>query len=63
MEWIDENTLHYQAIMEGKIPTMQFLLSLGNHVRILKPAELKKEILKIVQDMAGMYQNENKSVL
>ena len=42
---------------------MQFLLSLGNHVRILKPAELKKEILKIVQDMAGMYQNENRSVL
>lgn len=56
MEWIDENTLHYQAVMEGKIPTIQFLLSLGNQVHILAPVEIKKEILRILQDMTGMYQ-------
>ena len=31
-EWIDEHVLHFTTIMEGKIPAMQFLLSLGNQV-------------------------------
>lgn len=55
MTWIDEDTLHYQTTMEGKIPTIQFILSLGNQVEMLAPLDLKQEIVKIIEDMRTQY--------
>ena len=54
-EWIDEHVLHFTTIMEGKIPTMQFLLSLGNQVEVRKPLSLKAELKHIVEDMFRQY--------
>ena len=54
-EWIDEHVLHFTTIMEGKIPAMQFLLSLGNQVEVRKPLSLKAELKHIVEDMFRQY--------
>jgi len=43
------------TIMEGKIPAMQFLLSLGNQVEVRKPLSLKAELKHIVEDMFRQY--------
>lgn len=55
-EWVKEDCFHFTTIMEGKIPTMQFILSQGNQIEVIKPAVLKKELQKVVEDMYRQYQ-------
>ena len=55
MKWIDEDTLYLRTIMEGKIDTIAFLLSLKGDCRLLSPQTLQKEMLKIIEDMKQAY--------
>ena len=54
-EWIDDETFHFQTMMEGKISVLRFLLSHGNQVKVLKPESLKKEMKEIIEDMFYEY--------
>lgn len=54
-EWINEHTLHYHTVMEGKMETISFLLSLGSQCRVMQPQSLREEIQKILQDMTVHY--------
>lgn len=54
-EWISSDSLHFTTIMEGKLDTIKFLLSLGNQCEVVAPVELKDEIYKILQDMTRLY--------
>lgn len=54
-EWIDAETLHYTTIMEGKMNVMMLILSLGSQCEVLRPAELKHEIIQNAKDMLTRY--------
>ncbi len=54
-EWIDDTTYHLKTLMEGKIATLQFLLSCGNKIEIKEPMILKAELKEIVEDMLKQY--------
>lgn len=55
-KWIDDKTLYYKTTMEGKIPTIQFLLSLGNHVEVIAPLYIRNEIASMIEKMRLRYQ-------
>lgn len=55
MEWIEDGKLHYTTMMEGKMETISFLLSLGAQCKIIQPNQLQKEIYEILQAMLGNY--------
>ena len=54
-QWIDEHTLHLTTIIEGKLDTISFLLSLKDQCTLHAPLELKKEMRKLLEDMVGAY--------
>lgn len=55
MEWMDEETLHFTTIMEGKVETINFLLSLRNQHTLRSPVSLRQEMLGIIEDMKKAY--------
>lgn len=54
-EWIDATTYHLSTLIEGKIATLQFLLSCGNKIEIKEPTILKEELKEIIEDMLQYY--------
>ena len=54
-EWIDKDCLHVSVVMEGKLEALHFLMSLQHECKLLAPQELKKEMLKIIEDMNKAY--------
>lgn len=54
-KWLDANTLYYRTTMEGKIPTIQFILSLGKQVEVLSPASIREELVNIIEEMRKRY--------
>lgn len=62
-EWINEHTLYVSTIMEGKIETISFLLSLKDQCTLLSPRSLKEEMLKILKDMEGVYSQYSETLL
>ncbi len=59
-KWIDNKTLYYKTTMEGKIPTMQFLLSLGNQVEVIAPSHIRNEIASTIEKMRIRYQRSDR---
>lgn len=57
MEWINDHTLRYHTIMEGKMEIISFLLSLGAQCKVIEPKEICEDITKILQDMMENYNN------
>ena len=54
-EWIDKDCLHVSVVMEGKLEALHFLMSLQHECKLLAPQELKKEMLKIIEEMNKAY--------
>jgi len=53
--WINENTLHYQTIFEGKKEAISFILSLGGKAKVLSPGSLCEEIMEQAKQMMRQY--------
>lgn len=51
-----DGMLAYRCIMEGRIPTLQFLLSLGTQAVLLSPVSLREEMSAILTRMQQNYQ-------
>lgn len=51
MEWLKDGRLYLKTILEGKMDTISFILSLGEDVEMIKPDDLKLEIRGIVERM------------
>lgn len=49
--WLEDESIIYEAIMEGKTEIVSWLLSLGSKVTILEPIELKDEVKSEVEKM------------
>ena len=49
MKWVNEETLYCHLFMEGEVAIRMFLLSLGEHVKILAPRHWQLEIKRIIK--------------
>lgn len=57
-QWLDDHTLHYKTIFEGKQEAISFILSLGNMVKVIQPLSLQEEIVKQAKDMLELYRKK-----
>lgn len=56
--WVDDSTLRYQTIFEGKKEALSFVLSLGAKAKIISPTELKDTLTTEIKKLTQLYQEE-----
>lgn len=59
MEWISPTTLKLTTIIEGKLEAIRFVLSLGDHGKLLSPLELVEEVKAQIHSLSEYYNADN----